>query len=176
MRLLSFASMSHGACIALGLMVSGCGASNDAIAPGGGPSVGGDAATGERAAAHDPHDVPITEADVVRPADYADAVARIKGYRDTIRTETTTGTPSHAHRSLDELDYVLDWLPEIARDSEVPKEDWADLNKSAQQLRDLFNQVHANIDAGTAPDYAAVADAIEVEIGRLETFHGSATE
>jgi hypothetical protein len=43
------------------------------------------------------------------------------------------------------------------------------VNTSAQQLRDSFNKVHAQIDAGEKPNYQAVSDAIETAIGRLES-------
>lgn len=118
-------------------------------------------------AAGDPDDVAITEADVRRPTDFADAVTRIKGYRDSIRDEIAAGRPTKAHRALDELDIVLNWLPEIARDSDVPKERWEAVNTTAQQIQELFNKVHSNIDAGKDPDYASVSKDIDEAIGRL---------
>lgn len=120
------------------------------------------------AAAVDPHDVPITEADVKMPATYADAIPQIKGYRDAIRKEIEAGTPSHAHRSLDELDIVLDKLPSIAKASSVPKEQWETVNTTAQELRNLFNQLHSAIDDKRAPDYPAVAEPIDQAIAKLE--------
>lgn len=140
-----------------------------AAAPAAGP--GGTADTG--APAHDPHDVPITAEDVERPKDFADAVTRIESYRDKIKTETTTGTPSLAHRSLDELDYVLQWLPEIAQESDIPKEKWEEVNTTARELRDSFNKVHSNIDAGKEPDYAAVDEEIDAAIERLDAVDAS---
>lgn len=152
--------------VAAGLLPMGCDSkpTPPAVAPGGGaaaPAAGG-------AAAVDPHDVPITADDVERPKDYADAIVRIKSYRDKIKTETTTGTPSLAHRSLDELDYVLQWLPEIAQESDIPKEKWEEINTTSRALRDSFNKVHSNIDGGTAPDYAAVDEEIEAAIEKLD--------
>jgi prefoldin subunit 5 len=122
----------------------------------------------------DPHDIPMTdqEKDQLKASikDYQAALTRIKSYRDKIRTETTSGDPRLAHRSLDELDLVLGWLPEIAEKSGVPKAKLEDLTKTAQQLQDLFNKVHAEIDAHQKPDYAAVANDIEAGIKKLEGF------
>ncbi len=116
----------------------------------------------------DPHDVPLTEAEIEQlrkdNATYAEAIAHIQSYRDTIRDETTDGSPAKAHRSLDNLDLVLEWLPEIAQQSGVPKSNWEEVNTAAQNLRDLFNKVHANIDAGNDPDYPAVADEIDSSV------------
>jgi hypothetical protein len=118
--------------------------------------------------APDPHDVPITEADVKLPASYADAVPRIKEYRDAIRSAIEAGTPGKAHRSLDELDIVLNKLPSIAKDSGVPKEQWETINTTARELRDSFNQLHAAIDEKREPDYKAVAEPIDQAIAKLE--------
>jgi hypothetical protein len=128
------------------------------------------AAEGPQAAApaHDPDDVPITEADVKLPANYAEALPQIKSYRDAIRGATETGTPSKAHRSLDELDIVLKKLPSIAKDSGIPAEQWEMINTTARELRNLFNQVHSAIDAKQEPYYKAVAEPIDQAIGKLE--------
>ncbi|MBX7075468.1 MAG: hypothetical protein K1X71_20185 [Pirellulales bacterium] len=116
----------------------------------------------------DPHDVPITEADVTLPANFAEAIPRIKGYRDSIRQLITAGTPAQAHRDLDELDIVLNKLPSIAKDSGVPNEQWESINLAAQELRASFNELHAAIDAKREPDYAAVAASIDQAIAKLE--------
>lgn len=142
----------------------GCGGSTpEATAPpdGSTPAPAAETAT-------DPDDVPITEADVARPGDYPEALTRIEGYRDTIRDEIAAGRPTKAHRALDELDIVLNWLPEIARDSGVPKEHWEAVNTTAQEIRELFNQVHSRIDAGQDPDYGAVSGSIDQAIGSLQ--------
>lgn len=150
--------------LVLGMLASlgGCGKPAPTEAPAPNPSAAAAPAPA------DPDDVPITEADVARPKDYPDAVSRIEGYRDTIRDEVAAGRPTKAHRALDELDIVLNWLPGIGRDSGVPKERWEDVNTTAQEVRDLFNKVHSRIDAKQAPDYASVSDAVERAIGRLK--------
>ncbi len=120
------------------------------------------------AAAPDPHDVPITEADVTLPATYAEAIPQIKGYRDAIRRKIEAGTPALAHRALDELDIVLNKLPSIAKDSGIPNDKWESINLAAQDLRNSFNQLHSAIDEKREPDYQAVAEPIDKAIGQLE--------
>ncbi|MBI2823218.1 MAG: hypothetical protein HYX69_00850 [Planctomycetia bacterium] len=119
------------------------------------------------AASVDPDDVAITEADVDMPANYAAAIPRIAAYRDTIRAAVEAGTPAKAHRALDESDIVLGKLMLIARDSGVPREQWETVNVTARELRDLFHDVHAAIDAKRTPDYASVATPIDEAIKRL---------
>ncbi|HEV3023986.1 MAG TPA: hypothetical protein VGX76_16035, partial [Pirellulales bacterium] len=71
-------------------------------------------------AAHPPNpdedDVPITADDVKMPASYPEAVERIAGYCNEVRRAIEEKHPNRAHRPLDEMDIVLDRLPEIARD------------------------------------------------------------
>jgi len=120
------------------------------------------------AVAADPHDVPITEADIKLPANYAEALPRIKEYRDSIRQHIEAGTPDHAHRALDELDIVLNKLPSIAKTSGVPIDHWEAINIASRDLRNAFNQLHSAIDEKRKPDYTAVADPIDKAIARLE--------
>jgi len=147
------------ALVSLGL-ATGCGNDNDEK-----PDGKGDAAV------HDPHDVPLTEEEIAQlkadTAQYQDAVDRIQQYQKTIQQETTGGEPAKAHRALDNLDVVLERLPEAAKNSGVPKEKWQEVNETGQALRDLFNQVHANIDDGKDPNYETVADQIDAKIAAL---------
>jgi len=124
----------------------------------------------------DAHDAVVTEKDVKRPADYKDALARIKQYRDRIERDTATDTPGLAHRPLDELDFVLKWLPGIARDSNVPKSQWEAINATSKELRELFDKVHKNIDEQKAPDFGSVKAAVEQAIQKLEAAAGAAPE
>lgn len=130
------------------------------------------AQTESEPAAQDPHDIPMTDAEVQAVqqslTSYEVAVAKIKTYQDTIRTAIADGTPTHAHRALDELDVVLEHLPTVARDTDVPKSQWATVNTSAQAIRESFNKVHAQIDGGEKPDYQAVAADIDAAVSRLE--------
>ncbi|OJW27348.1 MAG: hypothetical protein BGO49_27580 [Planctomycetales bacterium 71-10] len=116
----------------------------------------------------DPDDVPITKADVKMPTDYPDAVSRIKRYRDSIRDEIAAGRPTKAHRPLDELNIVLKALPDIAKVHGVPSDKLEQVGSTAKRIRELFNKVHANIDAKKAPDFDGVSKDIDKEIGVLE--------
>ena len=57
----------------------------------------------ELATAHDPDDVPITEADVKMPRSYEEAIDFIERHLAAIRTALTGGRPGKAHRPMDEL-------------------------------------------------------------------------
>jgi hypothetical protein len=120
------------------------------------------------AKASDPDDVPITEADIDMPANYADAVTRIGQCRDQIRDAIAEGSYGKAHRPLDELEIVLWKMPNIARDSGIPKSSWETVVVSSEKLSELFSQVHAAIDDHQEPNYDAVAQPIDEALDRLE--------
>jgi len=119
----------------------------------------------------DPHDVPLTEAEISKlkaeTAKYADALSHIQKYKTTIQESITAGTPEKGHRALDNLDVVLERLPEAAQNSKVPKDNWQAVNEASQALRDAFNKLHEAIDAGEKPDYAAAADGIDAKLRTL---------
>jgi len=123
----------------------------------------------------DPHDLPLTEQQKQQlreeTAKFADAVGRISRLRDTIGEETKDGLPENpleVHRALDKVDLVVQWLPEIARDSGVSKEHWKAVNTAADDLRELFDKVHQNIDNKADPDFPSVATQIDQRISELE--------
>ncbi len=139
------------------------------------PAGGGAAPATDGEDDYNPHDVPITEEQKTelreQTAQFADAVAKIKELRNTVQQETAAGIPVNpyeAHQALDKVDLVLQWLPEIARNSGVPKVHWEAVNTSANELRTLFERVHQNIDNKQNPDFAAVAGQIDQEIASLE--------
>ena len=125
-------------------------------------------ANGSHESGESDHHHDVTEADVQMPANYAEAVSRIKSYRDAIREAAGSATPTAARRSLDEVDIVLRKLAAIARDSGVPAENLETVNLLARELRDLFNKVHAEIDAKRPANFDAVSAQMDQAIGRLE--------
>ena len=123
----------------------------------------------------DPHDVPITEEQQQQlreeTAKFADAVAKVKTLRDVVESETKNGIPKspfEVHQALDKADIVVQWLPEIARDSGVAKEHWETVNTAANELRELFEKVHQNIDSKSDPDFASVKQELDAKIAELE--------
>lgn len=117
------------------------------------------------------HDVLMTDEEKEQlrkeTATWATAMKHIQSFAETIRTETTGGTPAKAHRALDKLELVLKRLPKIAEDSNIPKEDLETIPDLAGQLSTAFNKVHDNIDHGKAPDYESVAKEIESAMAKL---------
>ena len=153
-------------------LVAGC--QQEASKESGKTSTGGSAAdTAQKE--YNPHDVPITEEQKAQlkedTAKLSGAVAKLKELRNATDQETKAGIPENpykAHQALDQADLVLQWLPQIARDSGVAKEHWEEINTTANELRTLFEKVHQNIDDQKHPDFASVAQGIDQKVARLE--------
>ncbi len=144
---------------------------------GSGPANQKESLSTNTASADDPDDVPLTDAQIAAlkqsVTTYADALTKIQFYRDTIRDGIAAGDPHQAHRPLDELEVVLEYLPAVARDNNVPKSQWETVNTSTQQVRDMFNKLHAQIDGGEQADYAAVSSEIESALAKLKAAQAS---
>ena len=160
-----------------GIPLAGCGGPAEQTTTNGGSTAASSGNGGETGHAHHSHDDPLTDEQTKALEDglasYEDALSKIKSYRDKIRDEIAAGEPAHAHRPLDELNVVLNKLTEVARDNNVPKSDWEAVNTNAQTLRDEFNKVHAQIDAGQEPDYDSVSASVDTAIAALEAIKAS---
>ena len=76
----------------------------------------------ESAASQAQHDILLTDAEIEalkeEAGQYEDAIAKIASYRDTIRDAIAADDSPKAHRSLDELDIILEHVPTAARNSD----------------------------------------------------------
>ena len=155
----------------VGLTLSaGCGKSSPPPSAPSGQAPAAKATTGD----YNPHDVPITEEQKKQLREQASqfpkAVELIKELRVATEEETKNGIPKDpfkAHQALDKADLLLQWLPEIAGESAVPKGHWEEVTTTANDLRTLFEKVHQNIDNKREPDFASVAGEIDQKIARL---------
>lgn len=124
---------------------------------------------------YNPHDVPITDEQKAEmkeaTATFQDAVAKIKELRYETEQETKDGIPTNpyvTHQALDRADLVLQWLPQVARDSGVAKEHWEEINTTTNELRTLFEKIHESIDNKQDPNFASVAADMDERLSRLE--------
>ncbi|HLA86286.1 MAG TPA: hypothetical protein VJL29_15970 [Thermoguttaceae bacterium] len=163
--LLSVAALSLG-------LAAGCGQKEQT---GGGQTAVQPPSGDQQAKPVNPHDVPITEDQKQQmreqTAKFSDAVAFVKQLRDAVERETNSGIPANpfeAHQALDKADIVVQWLPEIARNSNVPKEKWETVTTAANELRELFDKIHLNIDKKANPDFASVQQKMDARIAELE--------
>jgi hypothetical protein len=109
----------------------------------------------------------LTEKDIDLPKDYAALVARVEQLVDDIRDKIAAGTPTKAHRSLDELDIILKKAAAIASRT-VPTQNWKEVNVQSKELAAAHNELHEKIDEKQNPDYAALADRIRKALDALK--------
>jgi len=106
------------------------------------------------------------------PSSYLKAVARLHECRDAISDAISSGDFEKAHHPLDETDWLLNWLPELARASGVPRRDWEQVVVAGDDLGESLGEIHADIDAGHTPDFASRAATIEYALTRLQDVSG----
>ena len=167
----SFVVFLSAAVLSLGL-TTGCGQQGQT---GGDKKAAESNGDGQQAKAVNPHDVPITEEQKQQlreeTAKFGDAVAKVEQLRDAVERETKNGIPANpfeAHQALDKADIIVQWLPEIARNSGVAKEHWETVTTAANELREFFDKVHLNIDNKVDPDFASVQQKMDARIAELE--------
>jgi hypothetical protein len=102
------------------------------------------------------------------PTDYRQAIAQIRAGSEQIAKAIHSGDLEAAHAPLDEIDPIIGQLMPIAKQSGVPRRDWEAINVARRELRAEFDKLHASIDAGERPDYAAAKDTIEERLKRLQ--------
>jgi hypothetical protein len=105
------------------------------------------------------------------PSNYVEVVARLHECRDAIRDAIKSGDFEKAHHPLDEIDWLLNRLPELARASGVPRRDWEQVVVAGDDLGESLGEIHADIDAGRTPDFASRAATIEDALTRLQDVH-----
>ena len=158
------------AVISLGLTI-GCGQQGKS---GGDKNAAKPESSGQKTEAVNPHDMPITEEQKQQlreeTAKFGGAVAKVKELRNAVERETKNGIPANpfeAHQALDKADIIVQWLPEVARNSNVPKDKWETVTTAANELREMFDKVHLNIDNKVDPDFASVQQKMDARIAEL---------
>ena len=151
------------------IFLAGCGQSDQPPATG-----DGEPTTEAGDDDYNPHDVPITEEQkqqlLEQIAQFPKAVEVLQQLRNATERETKDGIPENpyeVHQSLDKADFVLSRLPRIAKDYRVAREHWSEVNTTANDLRNLFEKVHQNVDNKQDPDFASVAGEMDAKLARL---------
>ncbi|MEN0112041.1 MAG: hypothetical protein AAF805_15075 [Planctomycetota bacterium] len=107
----------------------GCGAADSAVNATAGDDHGHD---------HD-HDHHDHHSD--RPASLHAAVAQLTAMRDDIRDAIVDGEPDDAHGPLHEIGALLEAIPDIAAETDLPKEEWDAVNVAHEELFDAFGVI-----------------------------------
>ncbi|MBX7165952.1 MAG: hypothetical protein K1X74_06345 [Pirellulales bacterium] len=130
-------------------------------------------------AAHDDHDdtdhehAHLTEAEILMPAEFPAAVARLKTCNESLQAAIKLGDVHKAHAPVDELVVLAGKLTSIARDSGVPKTHWKDINLLAKELDTQLDALHDALDRDETTGYDTIGPQIDAAIAQLSTFESN---
>lgn len=102
-----------------------------------------------------------------RPDSLHAAVAELTEMRDAIRDAILTGEPDDAHGPLHEVGELLEAIPDIAAETDLPEEEWTAVNKANEQLFDAFGAIDKAFhtkDGDKKSAYEGVADQLDEAI------------
>ena len=106
-----------------------------------------------------------------RPDSYVAALNQIKHARDEVKAAFDAGTPKECDDALHILAEVLDVLPEVAAETDLPKEDWQIVKDQSKHLFDQFMKIHDGFHGSGAEgaSFDSVAEEINKAIETLES-------
>lgn len=76
-----------------------------------------------------------------RPGSLHEAVAELTAMRDAIRDALLDGEPNDAHGPLHEVGALLQAIPDVAAETDLPKEEWDAVNAANEELFDAFGTI-----------------------------------
>lgn len=81
---------------------------------------------------HDHADVSMT---------FQDAVAELTAMRDQISNAIENDDPELAHNPLHEVSEILEAIPELAADTDLPESEWQQVKAETERLFDAFSKI-----------------------------------
>lgn len=108
-----------------------------------------------------------------RPRDFPDAVAAVRRRHALVLEELEEGHLEHAEHELEKLLDVVDWLPEIAADSDMTKGPWDEVHAASKRLRAVCAPGLESLRAGRAFDAEPFEAEGRAAIGTLEPLVGT---
>jgi len=103
------------------------------------PLVGCGGATSETSA--EAHDHGHDHEHDHRPESLHAAVAELTEMRDRVRDAILDGDPNDAHDPLHDVGELLEAIPDIAAETDLPKEEWDAVNTANDELFDAFGAI-----------------------------------
>ena len=103
-----------------------------------------------------------------RPGDFAAAVASLSDLNEEIAAEVREGHAHHAEEALHQILDIARWLPEIAADSDMPEDQWNEVDTYSLTLAELIENTSASLHGSDAYDYSQTeADVMQI-VGSLQ--------
>ena len=106
-----------------------------------------------------------------RPESYTAALHQIEDACKEIKAAFDAGTPQECDEALHVVSEVLDVLPEVAAETDMPKDDWQIVKDQSQHLFDQFMKIHDGFhgDGKEGVSYDSVAGEIDTALEALQS-------
>lgn len=76
-----------------------------------------------------------------RPETLQAAIAELVVIRDSIRTSMENEDPESAHDPLHQVGFLLQGMPDLAADTDLPESEWNSINEQVERLLDAFDEL-----------------------------------
>lgn len=120
--------------------------------------------TGESAAEEDHLEHHIPEH---KPKTYTQTVRELDSRMRTLLNQSPTEVKPEEKQQLEE---IIDWIPELAADSELKHKDWNEVKQLSTEIKSVFQQTDfSQVDATLVGRYFLLVDKLKQYTGRSET-------
>lgn len=102
-----------------------------------------------------------------RPQSFSEAVEQLVVTRDAIRDAILNGDPDDAHDPLHEVGALIETIPDLAAETDLPEAEWTAVKEANEKLYDAFGKVDKAFhtkDGDKKAAYEGAAEAIDAAI------------
>lgn len=103
-------------------------------------------------------------------ASYDAAMHEIDALREQIEHLIERGNLTDVHPPAQHISIIAKRLPELAKKSNIPQENWKDINTQSRDLANLFDEIDEAADAGKKPETEAALAKMVKLIDGLKAF------
>lgn len=105
-----------------------------------------------------------------RPETLHEAITELVVIRDNIRTSMENDDPDSAHDPLHHVAVVLQAMPELAADTDLPESEWNSINEQVDRLLDAFEELDLAFHDDSDPQaaYESASSAIDEGVAAMQ--------
>lgn len=102
-----------------------------------------------------------------KPKTYTETVRELDSRMRTLLNQSPASVNQEEKQQLEE---IIDWIPELAADSELKHKDWNEVQQISTEIKSVFQQTDfSQVDATLVGRYFLLVDKLKQYTGRSET-------
>ena len=102
-----------------------------------------------------------------KPKTYTETVKELNSRMRTLLNQSPAAVNQEEKQQLEE---IIDWIPELAADSELKHKDWNEVQQLSTEIKSVFQQTDfSQVDASLVGRYFLLVDKLKQYTGRSET-------